>query len=115
MEVACVQQYAAAAAWVLQQAACMCAAAGGSGQGNDRKDGRQPACVRQWTANEACAQQRAAAAACVQQQAGAAGSMIAMGDSNGSSKPAPQLRWAVAATAAVAKRMAGWQKNFNEQ
>jgi hypothetical protein len=37
VEVACVQQYAAAAAWVRQRAACVCAAAGGSGQGNDQR------------------------------------------------------------------------------
>ena len=114
VEAACVQQYAAAVAWVLQQAACVCAAAGSGGQGNDCKDGRQPACVRQWAANEACMQQHAAASACVRQQAGAAGSTIAMGDSNGSGQPAAQLKWAVAA-AAVAKRMAGWWKNCNEQ
>ena len=46
VEVACAQQYAAAAARVLQQAPCVCVAAGGGGRGNDRKDGRQPACVR---------------------------------------------------------------------
>ncbi len=32
---ACVQQYAAAAAWVRQQAACMCRAAGGGRWGHD--------------------------------------------------------------------------------
>ncbi len=32
---ACVQQYAAAAAWVRQQAACMCGAAGECGWGHD--------------------------------------------------------------------------------
>ena len=32
---ACVQQYAAAAVWVRQQAACVCAAAGGGTLGND--------------------------------------------------------------------------------
>ncbi len=32
---ACVQQYAAAAAWVRQQAACVCGAAGGGGRGHD--------------------------------------------------------------------------------
>ncbi len=115
VEAACVQQYAAAVAWVLQQAACVCAAAGSGGQGNDCKDGRQPACVRQWAANEACMQQHAAASACVRQQAGAAGSTIAMGDSNGSGQPAAQLRWAAAATAAAAKRTAGWRKNCDEQ
>ncbi len=35
VEAACVQQYAAAAAWVRQQAACVCAAAGVGGRGND--------------------------------------------------------------------------------
>ncbi len=35
VEATCVQQYAAAAAWVRQQAVCVCAAAGGVGQGND--------------------------------------------------------------------------------
>ncbi len=44
VKVACVKQYAAAAAWVRQQAACMCAAAGGGVQGNDR-DGHQAASV----------------------------------------------------------------------
>ncbi len=44
VEAVCVQQYAAAAAWVQQQAACMCVAAGVSGQGNDC-DGRQAASV----------------------------------------------------------------------
>ncbi len=45
VEAACVQQYAAAAAWVRQRAAYVCAAAGGGGRGNDR-DGRQAASVR---------------------------------------------------------------------
>ncbi len=36
VEVVCVQQYAATAAWVRQRAACVCAAAGGGGRGNDR-------------------------------------------------------------------------------
>jgi hypothetical protein len=49
-------------------------------------------------------QQHAAAAACVRQRAGAAGSMIEMGDSDGSSQPAAQLQWAVVA---MAQRMAG--------
>ncbi len=91
VEAVCVQQYAAAAAWMLQRAACECVAAGGGGQGNDRKDGRQPACVRQWAASEACVRQCAAASVCVQQRAGAAGSTIAMGDSNGSGQPAAEL------------------------
>ena len=42
---ACVQQYAAAVAWVRQQAACVCVAAGGGGRGNDC-DGRQAASMR---------------------------------------------------------------------
>ncbi len=45
VEAVCVQQYAAAAAWVRQQAVCMCAAAGGGGQGTDC-EGRQAASVR---------------------------------------------------------------------
>ncbi len=45
VEAACVQKYAAAAAWVRQRAACVCAAAGGGGLGNDR-NGRQAASVR---------------------------------------------------------------------
>jgi hypothetical protein len=45
VEVACMQQYAAAAAWVQQQAACVCVAVGGGGRGNDR-NGRQAASVR---------------------------------------------------------------------
>ncbi len=45
VEAACVQQYAAAVAWVRQRAACMCAAAGGSGRGNDC-DQRHAASVR---------------------------------------------------------------------
>jgi hypothetical protein len=45
VEVACMQQYAAAAAWVQQQAACVCAAAEGGSRGNDR-DGWHAASVR---------------------------------------------------------------------
>ncbi len=32
---ACMQQYAAVAAWVWQQAECVCGAAGGGGRGHD--------------------------------------------------------------------------------
>ncbi len=113
VEAACVQQYAAAVAWVRQQAACVCAAAGGGGRGMIAMDGIQPACMRQWAADATCMQQRAAAAACVQQRVGAAGSMIAMGYSHGSGQPAAQLRWAAAA--AAAQRTAGWRKNCDEQ
>jgi hypothetical protein len=49
-----------------------------------------------------CMQQCALAAACVRQWAWAVGSMIAMGDSDGSSQLAAQLQWAAAA---VAQRM----------
>ncbi len=45
VEGVCVQQYAAAVAWVRQQAACVCVAAGGGGRGNDC-DGRQAASMR---------------------------------------------------------------------
>ncbi len=45
VEAACVQQYAAVAAWVRQRSACVCAAAGVGGRGNDC-DGRQAASVR---------------------------------------------------------------------
>ncbi len=116
VEEACMQLYAAVAVWVLQQAACVCAAAGSSGQGNDRKNSRQTACMWQWAADLVCMQQRAAASACVRQRAGAAGIMIAMGDSNGSGQPAAQSKWAAAAAAAAAaKRTGGRWKNRNEQ
>ncbi len=114
VDTACVHQYTAAGVWVLQQAACVCAAAGGGGQGNDCKNSRQTACMRQWAADLACVRQRAAASACVWQQAGAAGITIAMGDSNGSGQPVTQLKW-VAVAVAAAKRTAGRWKNCNEQ
>ncbi len=73
VEVACVQQYAAAAAWVRQQAACVFAAAGSGSRGNDC-DGRHAASVHAAVGSGyGCMQQRAAAAACVWQRAGAAG------------------------------------------
>jgi hypothetical protein len=65
---ACMQQYAAAVAWVRPIAI----------------DGRQPACVWQQAADGACVQQCAAAMACVWQRGGAASSTIAMEDSDGS-------------------------------
>jgi hypothetical protein len=57
---ACVQQYAAAAAWVRQQAACVGGAAGNGGWGHDR-NGWQPASMRA-AVGSGCAwvQQRAA-------------------------------------------------------
>jgi hypothetical protein len=45
VDAACMQQYAAAAAWVRQRAVCMCMAASNGGRGNDR-DGRQAASMR---------------------------------------------------------------------
>ncbi len=95
---ACVQQYAAAAVWVWQQAACVGGAAGGGGRGHDR-NGWQAASVRAAAGSRcgmratacsgvACVRQREAAAACVWQQVGAASSTIAMEDSDGS-----QQRW----------------------
>ncbi len=56
---ACMQQYAAVAAWVWQQAAWIGGAAGGGGRGHDR-NGWQPACVQQQAVDVACVQQRAA-------------------------------------------------------
>jgi hypothetical protein len=44
VEAACMQQYAAGAAWVRQQAACVCAAAGSGSQGNNC-NGQQAASV----------------------------------------------------------------------
>ncbi len=92
---ACVQQQAAAAGGMIAM------------------DGMQPACMRQWAVDAACMQQHAAAAACVRQRAGAAGSTIAMVYSDGSGKPAAQLRWGAAA--AAVQGTAGWRKNRDEQ
>ncbi len=104
-----------------KQRACVRQQAAAAG-GTIAMDGRQPAfmqqreadlaCVRQRAAAAACMQQRAAAAACVQQRVGAAGSTIAMGDSDGCSQPAAQLRWA--AVEAV-QRTAGRQQDHNGQ
>ncbi len=44
MEAVCMQQYAAAVAWVQQQAACVCVAASSGSRGNDR-NGWQAASV----------------------------------------------------------------------
>jgi hypothetical protein len=85
---ACVQQYAAAAVWVRQQAACMCGAAGSGGWGHDC-NGWQAASVcaaagsgcgvcATACSRAACVQQHAAAVACVWQWVGAASSTIAM-------------------------------------
>ncbi len=84
----CMQQYAAAAAWVWQQAACVGGAAGGSKRGHDR-NGWQAASVRAAVGSRfgmgatACSgaafvRQRAVAAACVWQRVRAASSTTAM-------------------------------------
>jgi hypothetical protein len=90
----CVQQYAAAAVWVWQRAACVGGFAGGSGWGHDC-NGWQAASMRAAAGSRCgmhatagsgvvCVRQRAAAVACVWQRVGAASSMIAMEDSDGS-------------------------------
>ncbi len=68
---ACMQQYAAAAAWVQQRAACVGGAAGGSGRGHNR-NGWQAASVRA-AAGSRCGMHATACsrAACVQQCAAA--------------------------------------------
>ena len=80
---ACMEQYAAAVAWVQQQAVCVCEAAGGGGWGHDCNGwqaARGSRCGMRATAcsGAACVRQHAAAAACVWQRVGAASSMIAM-------------------------------------
>ena len=92
----CVQQYAAVAAWVWQQAACVGGAASGGRWGHDC-NGWQAAsvcaaagsgCSVHATAcsGAACVRQRAVVAACVWQWVGAASSTIAIGDSDGSGR-----------------------------
>ncbi len=68
----CVQQYAAAVAWVRQQAACVGGAAGGGGRGHNR-NGWQAASVRA-AAGSGCGMRATACsgAACVQPRAAAA-------------------------------------------
>ncbi len=81
---ACVQQYAAAAAWVRQQAACVGGAAGGGGRGHNH-NGWQAASVRV-AAGSGCGLRATACsgAACVQQRAVAA---------SGWEQPVAQLQW----------------------
>jgi hypothetical protein len=69
---ACVQQYAAAVAWVRQQAACVGGAAGGGGRGHDC-NGWQAASVHA-AAGSGCGVRAPACsrAVCVQQRAAAA-------------------------------------------
>jgi hypothetical protein len=83
-----------------KQRACVRQQAAAAG-GMIAMDGKQPACMWQWTTDAACVQQHAAAAACVPQWVGAADSTDAMGDSDGSGQPAAQVRWAVVAAAGV--------------
>jgi hypothetical protein len=84
----CVQQYAAAVAWVRQQAACIGGAAGNGRWGHDC-NGWQAASVHAAVGSgcgvratacsgAVCVRQRAVAAACVWQQVRAASSMIAI-------------------------------------
>jgi hypothetical protein len=80
----CVQQYAAVAAWVWQQAACIGGAAGGSGRGHDC-NGWQAASVRA-AVGRGCGLRATAfsGAACVQWRAVAA---------SGWEQPAARLQW----------------------
>ncbi len=81
---ACVQQYAAVAAWVRQQAACVGGAAGGSGWGHNR-NGWQAASVRAAAGSRYGVHATACSgAACVQQHAAAA---------SGWEQPAARLQW----------------------
>jgi hypothetical protein len=84
----CVQQYAAAAAWVWHQAACIGGAAGGGGWGHDC-NGWQAASMRAAVGSRCgmhatacsravCVWQHAVAAACVWQRVRGASSTIAM-------------------------------------
>ncbi len=84
----CVQQYAAAAVWVWQQAVCVGGAAGGGGWGHNY-NGWQAASVRVAVGSgcgmhatacsrAACVRQCAVAAVCVWQQVRAASSTIEM-------------------------------------
>ncbi len=84
VQVACVQQYAAAAAWVRQRAACIGEVAGSGGRGHNR-NGWQIASVRA-AAGSRCGVRATACsrAACVRQRAVAA---------SGWEQPAARLRW----------------------
>ncbi len=81
---ACVQQYAAAAEWVRQRAACIGGAAGGGGQGHDC-NGWQAASVRVAAGRE-CGMRATACsgAVCVRQRAAAASEW---------EQPAARLQW----------------------
>ncbi len=60
VEGVCVQQYAAAAAWVWQPAACIGGAAGGGGWGQDCNGWQAASVCAAVAADVACMQQRAA-------------------------------------------------------
>ncbi len=80
----CVQQYAAAAAWVWQQAACIGGATGGGRLGHDC-NGWQAASVHAVAGSRCGEHARACSgAACVQQRAAAA---------SGWEQPAARLQW----------------------
>ncbi len=81
---ACVQQYAAAVAWVWQQAACVGGVAGGGGQGHNC-NGWQAASMHAAAGSECgvCAT-LCSGAACVQQRAAAASWW---------EQPAARLQW----------------------
>ena len=83
-EAACVQQYAAAVAWVWQQAVCLGGAAGGRGLGHDC-NGWQAASMRA-AVGSGCGVRATACSgvACVQQHAVAASKW---------EQPAAQLQW----------------------
>ncbi len=83
---ACVQQYAAAAAWVWQRAACVGGAAGGGGQGHNR-NGLQAASMHA-AAGSGCGVRATACsgATCVRQRAAAASRW---------EQPAARLLWKV--------------------
>jgi hypothetical protein len=96
---ACVQHYAAAAAWVRQQTACVGGAAGGGGWGHDR-NGWQAASVRM-AVGSGCGLHATACsgAACVRQRAATASKW---------EQPAAQLQWktVMAAGGGAAQRAA---------
>ncbi len=83
---ACMQQYAAAAAWVRQQTACVGGATGGGRRGHNH-NGWQAASVRA-AAGSRCGVHATAfsGVACVRQRAAAASSTIAKEDSDGSQR-----------------------------
>ncbi len=90
VEAVCVQQYAAAAAWVRQQATCVCAAAGGGSRGNEC-NGQHVTSMCATVGSRCGVYATACSGGSMLQLAGAAGSTIAMRYSDGSGQPAAQL------------------------